>query len=112
MKIFSWNIRRINGLGHQRVVRSWLQSLGTSVGALLETHVHEEIFFSVLGAVAPGWRYDNNYLEASRGRIWLLWRESVSMVVYLKTNQLILCGVLDPASGTEFTVAFVYAHNT
>lgn len=34
------------------------------------------------------------------------------MVVYLKTDQLILCGVMDPASGTSCTVAFVYARNT
>ncbi|XP_013700085.1 uncharacterized protein LOC106403850 [Brassica napus] len=112
MKIFSWNIRGINGVRRQRLVRSWLQSLGSSVGALLETHVHEENFLSVLGAVAPGWRFDNNYSEAAGGRIWLVWNPSLSVVVYLKTGQLMLCGVIDPASGTECTVAFVYALNT
>ncbi|XP_048628766.1 uncharacterized protein LOC106360905 [Brassica napus] len=30
----------------------------------------------------------------------------------MKTEQLMLCGVIDPASGTECTVAFVYALNT
>ena len=54
MKIFSWSIRGLNSSGRQRVVRSWVQSLGPSVGALLETHVHESNFCSVLGAVAPG----------------------------------------------------------
>lgn len=94
------------------MVRSWLQSLGTSVGALIETHVQEENFNNVLGTIAPGWRVDNNYSESGGGRIWLLWKPSVSVVVYLKTYQFILCGVLDPASGTTCTVAFVYAHNT
>jgi len=112
MKIFSWNIRGLNGVGRQRVVRSWLQGLGTSVGALLETHVQDENILGVLGPVAPGWRYENNYSEAAGGRIWLLWNSSLSVVIYLRTDQLILCGVFDPASGTNCTVAFVYAHNT
>lgn len=86
MKIFSWNIRGINDCGRQRVVRSWLQSLGSSVGALLETHVQEEKFLRVSGAVAPGWRVDNNYSEAAGGRIWLLWSSNLSVVVYLKTD--------------------------
>lgn len=94
MKLFSWNIRGVNGSGRQRVVRSWLQSLGTSVGALLETHVQEGNFLSVLGAVAPGWRFENNYSEAVGGIIWLLWRPSLSVVVYLKTDQFIVCGVM------------------
>lgn len=82
------------------------------MGALLETHVQEENFRSVLGAVAPGWRFDNNYSDAAGGRIWLLWSQSLSVVIFKKTDQMILCGVSDPASGTNCTVAFVYAHNT
>lgn len=112
MKLFSWNVRGLNGVGRQRIVRSWLQSLGSSVGALLETHVQEENFLSVLGAVAPGWRVETNYSEVAGGRIWLLWSSSLSVVVYLKTEQLVLCGVYDPATGTNCTVVFVYAHNT
>lgn len=112
MKLFSWNIRGLCGSGRQRVVRSWLQSLGLSVGVLLETHVQEENLGSVLGSVAPGWRFDHNYSEASGGRIWLLWSQAVSVVVYKRTDQLILCGVLDPATGTSCSVAFVYARNT
>lgn len=72
MKVFSWNVRGLNGAGRKRVVRSWLQSLGSSVGALVETHVQEENFSSVLGATAPGWKVDNNYSQAAGGRIWLL----------------------------------------
>ena len=112
MKIFSWNIRGLNGDGRKRVVRSWLQGVGSSVGALLETHVQEENFISVLGDTAPGWRVENNYSQAAGGRIWLLWSPDISVMVYLKTGQLILCGVMEPVTGTNCTVAFVYAHNT
>ncbi|KAL0661041.1 hypothetical protein Bca4012_097878 [Brassica carinata] len=112
MKIFSWNIRGLNGDGRKRVVRSWLRGMGSSVGALLETHVQEENFCSVLGAIAPGWRVESNYSQAAGGRVWLLWSPNISVVVYLKTDQLLLCGVLDPDSGTSCTVAFVYALNT
>lgn len=112
MKIFSWNIRGLNSSGRQRVVRSWVQSLGPAVGTLLETYVHESNFRSVLGAVAPGLRFDNNYSVASGEGIWLMWSQNLSVVVYLKTEQLILCGVLDPATRMNSTVAFVYARNT
>lgn len=111
-EVFSWNVRGLNGYGQQRVVCSWLQSLGSSVGALLETHVQEENVLSVLRATAPGWRFDNNYSHAAGGRIWLLWSPAISVVVYLKTDQLILCGVMDPATGTNCTLAFIYAHNS
>lgn len=112
MKLFSWNVRGTNDLGRRRVVRSWLQNLGSSVGALLETHVQEENFLRVLGAVAPGWRFENNYSEAAGGRIWLLWSSNISVVVYLKTDQMILCGVMDPVSGTNCTMVFIYARNS
>nr|VDD55832.1 unnamed protein product [Brassica oleracea] len=45
----------LNSSGRQRVVRSWVQSLGPAVGALLETHVHESNLHSVLEAMALGW---------------------------------------------------------
>lgn len=112
MKLFSWNIRGLNSSGRSRVVRDWLNNIGASVGALLETHVQEENFPRVVGAVAPGWRVDHNYSQAVGGRIWLLWSPAVSVVVYKKTDQLILCGVMDPATNTNCTVAFVYARNT
>lgn len=89
-----------------------MNNIGSSVGALLETHVHEENFLSVVGAVSPGWRYDSNYSQAAGGRIWLVWNPAVSMIVYLKTEQLILCGVLDPATNTSCTIVFVYARNS
>ena len=41
-----------------------------------------------------------------------MWSQNLSVVIYLKTKQLILCGVLDPTTGTSCTVAFVYAWNT
>ncbi|KAG2256827.1 hypothetical protein Bca52824_076121 [Brassica carinata] len=81
-------------------------------GSSSETHVHESNLHSVLEAMALGWRFDNNYSVASGGRIWLMWSQNLSVVVYLKTEQLILCGVLEPATGMSCTVSFVYAQNT
>ena len=44
MKIFSWNIRGINGVGRQRVDRSWLQGVGASVGAYLKLMYMRRMF--------------------------------------------------------------------
>lgn len=78
----------------------------------METHVQEENVSSVLGPTALGWRFDTKNDQTVGGRIWLLWKPEVFVVVYLRTDKLIICGVTDPATGTSCTVCFVYAHNT
>ena len=41
-----------------------------------------------------------------------MWDPTISVVVYKKSAQFILCGVFDPATGISVTVAFVYGFNT
>lgn len=75
MKIFSWNVRGLNGVGRQRVVRCWLQSLGLSVGALLET-MYRKIIFEVF------WER------------WLRVGDLIIVIQKLQVEEFGLCGIL------------------
>ena len=78
----------------------------------METHVREENASSIIQSVVPGWRFDENYQHSERGRIWVVWDPSVSLIVYKRSAQAITCGVFDRASNVLFIVVFVYAFNT
>nr|VDC98545.1 unnamed protein product [Brassica oleracea] len=41
----------------------------------------------------------------------MIWNPLLSVVVYLKTPQILVCGIFDPSSGESVTVGFVYAYN-
>ncbi|XP_020881895.1 uncharacterized protein LOC110228556 [Arabidopsis lyrata subsp. lyrata] len=82
------------------------------VGGILKTHVAEENAASVLAATLPGWRMENNYCCLELGRIWLVWDPSVSVLVFKKSEQMILCSIKVPEVATSFVAAFVYGKNT
>ena len=112
MKIFSWNVRGLNSTDRQRVVKEWVRNGRSSVGAFLETHVREENATVIHETVVPGWRCVTNYSGSEGGRIWVVWEPAVSVMVYSKSDQMVVCGVLEPETGLEFTVIFVYGYNT
>ena len=94
------------------MVRSWIASNNLLVGCLLETHVAEENAQAVLTSTFPGWRFDNNYCCSDLGRIWLVWDPSISVLVFKRTDQLILCSIKLPNLHQSFAVAFVYGRNS
>ncbi|KAL0650948.1 hypothetical protein Bca4012_093639 [Brassica carinata] len=112
MKIFSWNVRGLNNNDRQRSIRSWLNNFGSSVGAFLETHVSEENSVQVAVGCLQGWRFESNYSEVAGGRIWLVWDPALSVMVFQKSEQMIICGVFEPETQTSLTVGFVYVYNT
>ncbi|CAA7058378.1 unnamed protein product [Microthlaspi erraticum] len=60
-----------------------------------------------------GWRFDSNHSpEAENGRIIVVWDPLLSVITFLKTSQLILVGVYNPATRHSFNIAFIYARNT
>lgn len=112
MKSFFWNIRGLNGETQKSSVSDWIRLNRPLVGALLETHVQEENLSGILSTITLGWRYEANYSEeAENGRIVVVWDPSISVIVYYKSSQMVLCGIFNTVSGQEFSVAFVYARN-
>lgn len=112
MTVFCWNVRGLNSRSRQRSVRSWITSNNLLVGSFLETRVGEDNANSVLASTLPGWRMDSNYCCSELGRIWIVWNPSVSVLVFMKTDQLVLCSVRIPNINQSFAIAFVYGRNT
>ena len=113
MKCFSWNVRGLNGSTRKLDVQRWIRTNRLSIGGLLETRVKQENLDSLIMATFPGWSFDSNHsLEADNGRIVVIWNPMLSVITYLKTPQLLVCGVFNPSSHEYFTAAFVYAYNT
>ena len=112
MKCFCWTIRGLNGNIRKSDVQRWIHLNRPMFGAFLETHVKQETIDALMTSTFPGWSYDSNHSsEAENGRIVLIWNPLLSVVVYLKTPQILVCGIFDPSSGESITVGFVYAYN-
>jgi len=112
MTIFCWNIRGLNSHSRQRVVRSWIASNKLLVGGFLETHVAKENAATVLASTLPGWKMDSNYCCSDLGRIWIVWDPSVSVLIFKKSEQMILCSIKVPNVAISFAVAFVNGKNS
>lgn len=89
-----------------------MNNLGRSVGALIETRASEENSASLLSGLLQERGFDSNYSVVAGGRIWVLWDKSLSVVIFSKSEQMIVCGVFDPVTKRYVTVGFVYAYNT
>lgn len=112
IKVFCWNVRGLNSQTRQRAVSSWISTNNLLVGCLLETRVSEANATTVLAYTLPGWRMDSNYCCSELGRIWVVWDPSISVLVFKKSDQMILCCVQLPNVLRSFAVAFVYGRNT
>ncbi|CAL9245747.1 unnamed protein product [Arabidopsis halleri] len=112
LKIFCYNIKDLNNPQRQLELKNWIQSNKSNIGGFLETHVQHENAATILARNFPGWRSDFNYSpQAENERIWIIWDLSISIFIYKKTDQLISCGVFDPATNHSFSVTFIYARN-
>ncbi|KAL1201847.1 hypothetical protein V5N11_014810 [Cardamine amara subsp. amara] len=112
MKVFCWNLRGLNSQSRQHFVKEWIFKNKPLVGAFLETHVAGSNASTILASTVPGWRVDCNYSEAENGRIWIVWDPAISVFIYRKTAQLILCGIHDSSTHVSISVAFIYGFNT
>ncbi|XP_013739311.1 uncharacterized protein LOC106442132 [Brassica napus] len=81
-----------------------------SFGCILEMRVRERKADGILKKVFKDWSFLTNYEHNQGGRIWLVWRDEVSMIPVYKSDQLITCSVKLPDQ-EEFFYTCVYANN-
>ncbi|VVB03478.1 unnamed protein product [Arabis nemorensis] len=80
------------------------------MGALFETHIKKESDSTFINRLPP-WRSEDNFIANESGRILVFWDPSLSVVIYHKSDQMIMCGVFVPQLQHYFTVSFIYAFN-
>lgn len=99
-------------MAKQRAVSRWINTNRPLIGGLLETRVKHMFITDTIGRLLPGWRFETNHsIEAENGRVVVVLNPLLSVVIYAKMDQLILCGVFNPATQQSVTVAFIYARN-
>ncbi|XP_024015967.1 uncharacterized protein LOC112089217 [Eutrema salsugineum] len=80
-------------------------------GGLIETRVKEEKAKEIVAKVFPGWSFISNYDHHRLGRIWLVWKDSVSMTPVFKSSLVITLLVKTQTQDEEFLCSFVYGSN-
>ena len=79
LKILVWNIRGLNKPLKQREVVGRINRLEASIVCLLETRVKQPKMQGILNKHFQGWKMLHNYVEASNGRIWFFWKDSLQV---------------------------------
>jgi len=111
MSSFFWNVRGLNKSSKHSVVKKWLEGQKFQFGCLLETRIKESKMSWVSSTLFSNWSLLTNYEYNSRGRIWVLWRDSVRLTPFYKSGQMITCAAKLAESDEEFFCSFVYASN-
>lgn len=92
--LFCWNVRGFNIYSHRSGFRKWIKGSQPLFGGLIETHVNQV-----------------NYVFSALGKIWVLWHQSVKVVVISKSLQMVSCEVLLPDAQDWIVVSIIYASN-
>ncbi|XP_019256466.1 PREDICTED: uncharacterized protein LOC109234878 [Nicotiana attenuata] len=65
----------------------------------------------ILYKIAKDWGYKCNYEQAENGRIWVIWKQNLSVDVVQVQEQCIHCKVTDATNGRQIMLSVVYARN-
>ncbi|KAG7587431.1 Endonuclease/exonuclease/phosphatase superfamily [Arabidopsis thaliana x Arabidopsis arenosa] len=76
-----------------------------------ETHVQQSKSKKFIAELLPGWFLEDNYAFSDLGKIWILWHQSVKVVVISKSLQMVTCEVLLPDVLEWIVVSIIYASN-
>jgi hypothetical protein len=109
--LFCWNVRGFNIASHRSGFKNWARGAEPFFGGLIETHVQQSKSKKFIDELLPGWFLDDNYGFSDLGKIWILWHQSVKVVVLFKSLQMVTCEVLLPDSQEWIIVSIVYASN-
>lgn len=109
--LFLWNVRGINEPDKHSNFRRWLYSHHSSLGTLLETHIKESNLPAVLNSLCPNWSFASNHQSDHDGRIIIIWKPHLNVVILHQSRQSMTCRVESLAAVTFYFTA-VYAANT
>ncbi|KAF3575997.1 hypothetical protein DY000_02034784 [Brassica cretica] len=110
VKLFFWNVRRLNDPDKHRTFVSWLHFHKPIFGAILETHVKELSLLPLMAKLCPGWSFVSNHLSDEDRRIILIWKHPLKVQVVNQSSQSITC-ILELPNSVPFFYTVVYASN-
>ncbi|XP_019263107.1 PREDICTED: uncharacterized protein LOC109240882 [Nicotiana attenuata] len=111
MIIATWNIGGLNQAHKQKEVKTLIAANKVDIMACRETRVKEQKAKKIQKKIANGWSVCCNYSCAVNGRIWLLWRNPIQVIISHMTDQFIHCKVEDHRTQFKAQLSIIYAQN-
>lgn len=109
-KTFFWNVRGLNDSDKFKPFSQWLNTHQPLFGAILETHIKEQNLNHVMSQVCQGWQFTSNHHSDEDGRIILIWKHPVTLLVLDQSRQSLTCEI-SVGSSLRFVYTAIYASN-
>ncbi|XP_074291655.1 uncharacterized protein LOC141618445 [Silene latifolia] len=107
-----WNVRGLNDLNKQRVVRSFLHNNGVGLFGLLETKLKPSMLLNRNTSICDGWSVSTNCSWHKGSRIWVLWKPDLFYIQFVSYSaQHIHMMVHSRVDNKDFQLTMIYAFN-
>lgn len=110
VKLFFWNVRGLNDPDKHIPFVRWLSSQRPLFGALLETHIKEPFLNPILTKLCPGWKHLSNHNSDPDGRIIMIWKDPLDVIILSQSRQCVTCMISIPNQALIYYSA-IYASN-
>lgn len=83
--IFCWNVRGFNIFSHRIGFNKWFKINKPYFGGIIETHVKQPKEKKFINELLPSWFFEENYGFSKLEKIWVVWHQSVQVMVIAKS---------------------------
>ncbi|XP_074314190.1 uncharacterized protein LOC141649397 [Silene latifolia] len=107
-----WNVRGMNSVNKQKLVKSFIQNNEACLFGLLETKINGVNVGNIAHNMLEGWSVTTNCSLHKGGRAWLLWRPNIFDVHIIQCDpQFIHSKIVIKTTKKGFLLTIVYAFN-
>ncbi|XP_074314351.1 uncharacterized protein LOC141649565 [Silene latifolia] len=107
-----WNVRGLNSVNKQKIVKWFIHNKEAGLFGLLETKINGDNVSKISNNMLDGWCVTTNCRLHKGGRVWLLWQPSLFDVMVLQYDaQFIHAKVTAGCTQQQFFLTMVYAFN-
>ncbi|XP_074305402.1 uncharacterized protein LOC141640530 [Silene latifolia] len=107
-----WNVRGLNDLNKQKVVKWFMHNNGVGLFGLLETKIKPSSLLKKNTTLCEGWSVSTNFSWHKGGRGWILWKPTCFKLHFLEYGaQFIHMLVKSNTDDHKFYLTVIYAFN-
>ncbi|KAL9243816.1 hypothetical protein vseg_017658 [Gypsophila vaccaria] len=107
-----WNVRGLNDLNKQKVVKWFMYNNGVGLFGLIETKIKPSSLLKTNTSLCDGWSITTNCSWHKGGRIWVLWNPKLFDIQILEYgSQYIHMKVYYQIDNRQFLLTMIYAFN-
>ncbi|KAL9236050.1 hypothetical protein vseg_010759 [Gypsophila vaccaria] len=107
-----WNVRGLNDLNKQKVVKWFMHNNGVGLFGLIETKIKPSSLLKANTSSCDGWSVTTNYSWHRGGRIRVFWNHSLFDIHFLAYGaQYIHMKVHSQIDNKQFLLTMIYAFN-